>query len=110
MLQCWCYQDNVPTAILHEVCGYPSDYNGEFHSIASTGKPWDLIESFGKKPDPEDCQYNTKDGCQCSCGGNVCDPLGYCCGRDIQFDCSNYGNPWEGGGGIVRCTNMETPY
>ena len=108
--QCWClHKDGTPG---FAVCGYPSDYNGTYYSIASDSypSPWTIIKRLGRIPHPRGCKSDTKSGCEADCATNICKTTpndSGCFGTKLT--CSTDKSRWSESrkDAIVRCTNME---
>ena len=95
--ECWCYHQS---GYGNEVCGYPSNYDGRYYSLArdSSHSYTEIIEGLGKTVHPYHCD-------ECDCATNQCTSNG-CYGTSL----SCYSDQWRwarGHAGIVRCVNME---
>ena len=104
--QCWCLRKSGTPG--SAVCGYPSDYNGTYYSIASDSypSPWTIIKRLGRTPHSSNCKSDTKTGCDADCATNLCGLSG-CYGTKLT--CWTDKSRWSYSkvDGIVRCTNME---
>jgi len=112
--QCWCFHEGGISG--SSVCGYPDGYSGEYFSIATDSKPspHTIINAFGKTPNPQHCNLDTKTGCDSDSLSNVCIALyGKTQCHGTYFG-SQYTNKqrWERAnaalaGGFVRCKDIE---